>query len=53
MIAAKRAHSGCVVDCMDTLIAGIALSRKMDIATRNVRHFAGLETRALDPWPDA
>jgi predicted nucleic acid-binding protein len=53
MLAAKRAASGRVVDFRDTLIAGIALSQKAELATRNVRDFADLETRAIDPWADA
>ena len=50
MLAGKRAASGRVVDFRDTLIAGIALSRRADLATRNIRHFTDLETRVVDPW---
>jgi predicted nucleic acid-binding protein len=53
MLAAKRAAAGRVVDFRDTLIAGIALSQKAQIATRNIRHFADLETRVVDPWAEA
>ncbi len=49
-LAAKRAIHGRPVDFRDTLIAGIASSRKAEIATRNIRHFADLETKVLDPW---
>jgi len=34
----------------DTQIAGIALSRRASIATRNTRHFADLDVPVLDPW---
>ena len=50
MLAGKRAASGRVVDFRDTLIAGIALSRRADLATRNIRQFTDLETRVVDPW---
>ena len=52
MLAAKRAAAGRVVDFRDTLIAGIALSQRAELATRNIRHFADLETRVIDPWVD-
>jgi predicted nucleic acid-binding protein len=52
VLAAKRAASGRVVDFRDTRIAGIALSQKADVATRNIRHFANLVTRLVDPWAD-
>ncbi len=52
MIAARRAALGRPVDIRDTLIAGIALSRKADLATRNVRHFADLDIRIFDPWAE-
>ena len=50
MLAGKRVASGRVVDFRDTLIAGIALSRRAELATRNIRHFTDLETRVVDPW---
>ena len=49
-LAGRRAASGRMVDFRDTLIAGIALSRKAEIATRNIRHFADLDARVIDPW---
>ena len=39
-LAAARQKSGRSVDMRDTQIAGIALSRRATLATRNVRHFA-------------
>jgi len=49
-IAAERQRSGRVADLRDTLIAGIALARRATIATRNTRHFAGLDVPVVDPW---
>ena len=47
---AERKARGFVVGLADTLIAGIALSRRATLATRNVRHFADLPTPVVDPW---
>ena len=49
-LAANRKKSGRSVDFRDTQIAGIALSRHATIATRNVRHFQGLNVAVVDPW---
>jgi toxin FitB len=49
-IAADRQRAGRVVDLRDTLIAGIAQARRATIATRNVRHFEGLDVAVVDPW---
>jgi predicted nucleic acid-binding protein len=50
IIGARRQQSGFNVDLRDTQIAGIALARRATIATRNVRHFADLGVRVIDPW---
>lgn len=50
LLAARREAAGRTVDVRDTLIGGIALARRMMVATRNVRHFDDLETGVLDPW---
>jgi predicted nucleic acid-binding protein len=47
-LAAERA--GRIVDLRDTLIAGIAQARRATIATRNTRHFEGLDVPVVDPW---
>jgi predicted nucleic acid-binding protein len=52
-LAGRRGAAGRVVDFRDTLIAGIAVSQRAEIATRNLRHFADLGTRVIDPWADA
>ena len=49
-LAADRQRKGRVVDLRDTLIAGIALARRAAIATRNTRHFDGLDIPVVDPW---
>jgi toxin FitB len=49
-LAAARQKSGRPVDMRDTQIAGIALSRRATLATRNVRHFADLKISIVDPW---
>lgn len=49
-IAADRQRSGRIVDLRDTLIAGIVQVRRATIATRNPRHFEGLDVPVVDPW---
>jgi predicted nucleic acid-binding protein len=49
-LAARRQRRGRPVDLRDTQIAGIALARRAALATRNVRHFEGLNVRVVSPW---
>jgi predicted nucleic acid-binding protein len=49
-LAAERQRAGHPIDFRDTQIAGIALARHATLATRNVRHFAGLKIPVVDPW---
>lgn len=49
-LAAQRQKVGTPADMRDTQIAGIALSRRASIATRNVKHFSDLSVPAIDPW---
>ena len=49
-LAADRQRAGRLADFRDTLIAGIALARRATIATRNARHFEGLDVPVVDPW---
>ena len=49
-IAADRQRAGRLVDLRDTLMAGIAQARRATIATRNTRHFEGLDVPVVDPW---
>jgi predicted nucleic acid-binding protein len=49
-LAADRQRAGRIVDLRDTLIAGIAQARRATIATRNTRHFEGLDVPVVNPW---
>jgi hypothetical protein len=49
-LAARRQRIGRSVDFRDTQIAGIALARRADVATGNVRHFEGLGLSIINPW---
>ena len=49
-LAAARSQRGTQVEIRDTLIAGIVLSRRATLATRNVRHFADLDATVVNPW---
>jgi predicted nucleic acid-binding protein len=49
-VGAHRQQRGLNVDLRDTQIAGIARARRATIATRNLRHFADLDVRLVDPW---
>ena len=51
-LAADRQRAGRAVDLRDTLIAGIALARRATIATRNTKHFAGLDVPVVNPWDE-
>ena len=50
LLAAGRQQTGRPVDVRDTQIAGIALARHATLATRNVRHFQGLNVPVVNPW---
>ena len=49
-LAAERHKAGRPVDMRDAQIAGIALARRVTLATRNGRHFADLKVPIVDPW---
>jgi predicted nucleic acid-binding protein len=49
-LAAERRASGRTVTVQDTLIAGVAISRRATIATRNVRDFRDLPIVVVNPW---
>jgi predicted nucleic acid-binding protein len=49
-LAAKRQQEGRAHGVRDTEIAGIALSRRAAIATRNVSHFDDLNIPVVNPW---
>jgi predicted nucleic acid-binding protein len=52
-IAASRQRSGRGVEIRDVQIAGIAVSRRAAIASRNVRRFDDLPVAVIDPWSPA
>ncbi len=49
-IAAERFRVGRPVDIRDAQIAGISAVRKATLATRNLRHFDGIDLKLVDPW---
>jgi predicted nucleic acid-binding protein len=49
-IAARRQGEGRPVEIRDVQIAGIAVARRAQLATRNTRHFADLGIVLIDPW---
>jgi toxin FitB len=50
ILSVRRQKAGRPGDLRDTLIAGIAISRRATIATRNTRHFQDLPVDVIDPW---
>jgi toxin FitB len=51
-IAASQRRAGKPVEIRDVQIAAICRARKATLATRNVRHFDGLELTLLNPWAE-
>ena len=49
-LMALRKARGRPVDFRDTMIAGIALSTRSTLATRNTAHFADLSVPVVNPW---
>lgn len=49
-LAAERKARGRQVDLRDTLIAGIALARGAQLATRNTRHFSDTSISLINPF---
>ncbi len=49
-LMAAREKAGQRGELRDAMIAGIAIARHAALATRNVRHFAGLPVSVVDPW---
>jgi predicted nucleic acid-binding protein len=49
-IMALHKRRGTPVDLRDAMIAGIAVARKAQLATRNIRHFEGLAITIHNPW---
>lgn len=49
-LAAERQLRGKRGDIRDTQIAGIVMSRRATLATRNVRHFEDIGATIVNPW---
>jgi len=49
----RRKAAGRYVETRDGQIAGIAISRRTPIATRNISHFEEAVTKIIDPWSGA
>ena len=49
-IVARGASRGRVTELRDSMIAGIALSRRSSLATRNVKHFDHMPIDLINPW---
>ena len=49
-LMAELQNAGRTIDLRDCMICGIALARRADVATRNVRHFASTGVSTIDPW---
>jgi hypothetical protein len=49
-IAAERQNTGRTLEIRDVQIAGIAVARRAQLATRNTRHFTDLGVTLIDPW---
>jgi len=50
LIAAERRRKGRPVDMRNAQIAGIVVTRRAKLATRNVKHFADLNAEVVNPW---
>jgi predicted nucleic acid-binding protein len=49
-LMASRHKKGRPVELRDTMIAGIVLSRRATLATRNTPHFDDLSVAVINPW---
>jgi toxin FitB len=49
-LMAARQQTGRIGELRDTMIAGIAMSQRASLATRNVRHFDDLSVQVVNPW---
>jgi predicted nucleic acid-binding protein len=53
VLTGARQQRGQPREIRDSMIAGIALSRRAALATGNVRHFDDVGIDLVDPWGDA
>ena len=47
---ARARQSGRILDLGDALIAATAAVNNLAVATRNTKHFGGLDLEVIDPW---
>lgn len=47
---ARARQSGRVLNLGDALIAATAAVHNLAVATRNTKHFGGLDLEVIDPW---
>jgi len=50
LLSARRLATGRNIDAMDTQIAGIAISRRAALATRNIKDFNDIDMPLINPW---
>ena len=50
---ARCRATGRAVETRDSQIAGIAIARRIPVATRNVTHFEAAGIKVVDPWSGA
>jgi predicted nucleic acid-binding protein len=51
-LSASRHSKGRPVDLRDTMIAGIVISHRATLATRNTPHFTDISARVVNPWAE-
>ena len=49
----RAQEKGIQLAVIDGLVAGTALEHDLAVVTRNVKDFAGLEVKVVNPWEDA
>jgi len=49
-LMASRQRVGRPIDLRDTMIAGIVLTHRAILATRNVSHFTDISAKVVNPW---
>lgn len=49
-LMALRQRVGRPTDLRDTMIAGIVLTHRASLATRNVSHFTDISAKVINPW---
>jgi len=50
LLMASRRKIGRPVEMRDTMIAGIVLAHRAELATRNPAHYADIDANVVNPW---